>query len=88
MHDAKLRHCGNLLTYNNLRMMKNFTNPHAQMRQAKALALWKFVFLLLLTAQIHANDGYAQNAVNLTEKNVPRKSLTPINYLIIKKLHP
>lgn len=51
--------------------MKHFTNPHAQVRQAKALALWKFTFLLLLTVQVRANDGYAQNTVTLTEKNVP-----------------
>lgn len=52
--------------------MKNTsTNPHAHMRHVKALALWKFTFILLLTIQVRANDGYAQNTVTLTERNVP-----------------
>lgn len=53
-------------------MRNNCTSPHRCVRQFGRFALWKFTFiLLLLTAQAKANDGYAQNTVTLTEKNVP-----------------
>jgi TonB-dependent starch-binding outer membrane protein SusC len=53
-------------------MRNNCIKPHTYVRQAKILALWKVgFFLLLFTAQVRANDGYAQNTVTLTEKNVP-----------------
>src|SRR5215218_9139316 len=52
--------------------MRRITNPHKHVRHVRVLALWKFSFLLLLlAAQVKANDGKAQNTVTLTERNVP-----------------